>query len=67
MSRYVYFFMRRGGTVEAEVTGPREYSWDLEQGGLQIPAIYRFKCPDEKMLAICKTNVSRLVDEHKQA
>ena len=56
--------MRRGGTVEAEVTGPREYSWDLEQGGLQIPAIYRFSSTDEKTLAICHTNIIRLVTEN---
>ena len=64
MSRFVFFFLRHGGTVELEVAGPREYSWDLEQGGLQIPAIYRFSSTDEKTLAICQTNIIRLVTEN---
>ena len=30
-------FIRRGGTIKCEVTGPKRYSADLPQGGLEIP------------------------------
>ena len=30
-------FLRRGGTITCKVTGPRRYSADLLQGGLEIP------------------------------
>ena len=30
-------FIRRGGTIKCEITGPRRYSSDLAQGGLEIP------------------------------
>ena len=35
------------------VTGPRQYSTDLVQGGLEVPRKYEFyaeeKCPDDKL------------------
>ena len=41
--------LRRGGTITSTVTGPRRYSNDLEQGGLEI---YTFTSMDDvsKML-----------------
>ena len=30
-------FIRQGGTIKCEITGPRRYSSDLAQGGLEIP------------------------------
>lgn len=30
-------FLRRGGSIDCEVTGSRQYSADLAQGGLEIP------------------------------
>ena len=32
-------FLRRGGTIKCIVNGHREYSEDLSQGGLEVPAI----------------------------
>ena len=32
-------FIRRGGTIQCQVTGPRKYSSDLQQGGLEIPRV----------------------------
>jgi len=36
-------FIRRGGTIACVVTGPRQYSSDLPQGGLEIPCRYIFQ------------------------
>ena len=35
-------FLRRGGIIKATVTGARQYSQDLPQGGLELPCTYRF-------------------------
>ena len=32
-------FLRRGGSINCEVTGRKQYSRDLPQGGLEIPSI----------------------------
>ena len=37
VSRVCSLFLRRGGTISCVVTGPRRYSADLPQGGLEIP------------------------------
>ena len=36
-------FIRRGGSLVCIVTGPRQYSADLLQGGLEIPCSYIFR------------------------
>lgn len=47
-------FLWRSGTVMCEVTGGRQYSADLEQGGLEVPCKLTFTCDDEDYLAIVK-------------
>ena len=51
--------LRRGGVIEATVTGP-QYSQDLPQGGLELPCTYRFT--GEETLA--KKARQLLLDEH---
>ena len=36
-------FIRRGGFIVCVVTGLRQYSADLPQGGLEVPCCYTFK------------------------
>ena len=36
-------FLRKGGTICCKVTGTREYSRDLVQGGVEIPCVVVFK------------------------
>ena len=35
-------FITRGGTIQAIVTGSRQYAADLPQGGLDVPCKYLF-------------------------
>ena len=63
MSRFVYYFLRHGRTVTGRVIGSREYSFDLEQGGLQIPATYYFMGPP-RIVDVFKTNILRLIEEN---
>ena len=32
-------FVRKGGTITCGITGPRKYSADLVQGGMEVPCI----------------------------
>lgn len=40
-------FIRRGGIIKCEVTGSRRYSYDLIQGGLEIPCDLLFEGGEE--------------------
>lgn len=45
----------RSGTINCEVTGSRQYSSDLEQGGLEISCKLNFSCNDQERLSTtCK-------------
>lgn len=45
-------FLRHSGIIVCRVTGPRQHSTDLIQGGLKVPCKYKFyaeeKCPNDK-------------------
>ena len=41
-------FIRRGGVIKCVVSGPRRYSADLEQGGLEIPCLLYFTTKNER-------------------
>ena len=43
LSKLTYFFLKYGGTLSVKVTGERRFSYDLAQGGMEIPAEYVFK------------------------
>jgi len=38
------------GTIKCEVTGDRQYSYDLAQGGMHVPRKLRFACSDQEIL-----------------
>jgi len=38
-------FLRRVGVIESEVTGARQYSADLPQGGMEVPCKLTFTAP----------------------
>ena len=61
-SKFTYYLIRHGRVVGAKIVGEREHSWDLEQGGLQIPTLYTLLCPDPRILELFKTNVLKLVE-----
>ena len=55
-------FLRKGGVITCTVTGSRQYSADLAQGGMEIPCTYSFSGEDcdvqklEKILALSNQN-----------
>ena len=54
LSRVCSLFLRRGGTIDCTVTGRREYSADLAQGGLEIPCSLVFKATPREILKLKK-------------
>ena len=63
LSRFLHYFLRHGGTVTGGVTGTRQYSFDLEQGGLQIPVRYSF-IGNPRMVEVLQVNILRLIEEN---
>ena len=49
VSKLFSLFIRRSGSITCEVTGSRQYSHDLVQGGLEIPCLVHFE-GDQKEL-----------------
>ena len=37
ISAICHLFLRRGGHIVCQITGPRQFSLDLPQGGLEVP------------------------------
>ena len=58
LSCIVSLFLRRGGSVTCRVSGYRQYSSDLPQGGLEIPCIYTFSGQED----LISRSVRRLND-----
>ena len=54
ISKILSIFLRRGVTITCEVTWPRRYSRDLEQGGMEIPCRVMIKSSDKKEVEKCK-------------
>ena len=54
ISKICSLFLRRGGCVTCAVTGGRQYSADLAQGGLEIPCSLLFKAKPKEMLKLKK-------------
>lgn len=42
-------FIQRGGDITATVTGHQRYSWDLVQGGLEIPCNLKFRGEEKEI------------------
>ena len=66
MSRFVFYLLLHGGTVTWRLIGGQEYSYDLAQGGLQIPVKYSFEGP-ASIVKVLRTNVERLLEEYTVA
>lgn len=47
-----FTFFRRRGQIRCLVTGQRRYSYDLPQGGLEIPCLLKFVGKDKYMYVL---------------
>ena len=51
LSKLTFFFLRYDGRVSIKVNGPRRYSVDLIQGGLELPDEIIFQTSNEKLFS----------------
>ena len=49
LSKLTFFFLKLGGTLTVNVTGERRYSFDLAQGGMEIPAEFIYKSEKKEL------------------
>ena len=49
LSKLTFFFLKHGGTLTVKVTGERRYSFDLAQGGMDIPAEFIYKSEKKEL------------------
>lgn len=54
LSKLTFYFMKNGGNLFIKVIGPRRYSADLKQGGLELPAEFRFTTSNQNLLCQMK-------------
>ena len=47
ISRICFIFLLHSGSIICRVTGLKQYSQDLEQGGLDVPCEYKFFSKDK--------------------
>ena len=51
LSKLTFFFLRYDGKDSMKVNGPKRYSVDLIQGGLELPAEFTFQTSNEKLFS----------------
>ena len=49
LSKLTFFFLKHGGTLTIKVTGERRCSFDLAQGGMEIPAEFIYKSEKKEL------------------
>ena len=49
LSKITYFNLKHGGDLLVEIIGKRQYSKDVPQGGMELPALYVFKTTNLEM------------------
>ena len=49
LSKKTYFYLKHGADLLVEIIGKRQYSRDLPQGGMELPALYVFKTTNLEM------------------
>ena len=65
ISYLCYFFLGRKGTITCHVSGERQYSWDLPQGGLEVPCTLNFFGPCKEIEKIKRLIVLACTDHVK--
>ena len=63
LSKLTFFFLKHGTTLTVKVTRERRYSFDLPQGGMEIPAEFSYKSEKKKLIDQMK---EKALDEIKK-
>ena len=52
-------FLRHGGSIHCILSGAKRYSADLEQGGLEVPCILKFKVGGKQWRGNCSWSLRK--------
>ena len=66
LSKLTFFFLKHGGKVIIKVNGPKRYSVDLKQGGMEVPAEFCFKTCNEKLFFQMKENTMIEIEKFEE-
>ena len=66
LTKLTFFFLKSGGKLHITVAGPRRYSVDLKQGGLELPADFCFTSLNEKLFLQMKEKTLKEVQEYEK-
>ena len=50
LSKLTFFLLKHGATLTVKVMGERRYSFDLPQGGMEIPAEFIYKLEKKELI-----------------
>ena len=57
--------MKKDGKFNVKITGPRQYSRDLIQGGLELPCTYTYSTTDEGLYGQLVELVSDFMESYR--
>ena len=66
LSQLIFFFLKYEGTLSIKVTGERKFSFDLPQGGMEIPADFVSKTVDAKLHNQMREKVLKELENFEQ-
>ena len=66
VSKLTHFFVEHAGKIRCEITGSKRYSFDIEQGGLEIPAKIVFQNSNERIIEEMKKKLALLIEEYNK-
>ena len=64
LSEITHFFLKVKGNLVVKITGQRRYSWDLDQGGMELPSTYVFTSTDAEMYAKLEMLVKEAMEQY---
>ena len=66
LRKLTLFFLKNGGKPHITVTGPRRYSVDLKQGGLELPADFCFISLNENLFLQMKEKILEEMQKYEK-
>ena len=66
LTKLTFFFLKNGGKLHITATGPRTCSVYLKQGGLELPADFRFTSLNEKLFLQMKGKTLEEVQKYEK-
>ena len=68
MSKLAHFFVKHAGKIRCEITDSKRYSYNLEQGSLEIPAkiIFQNSKKKKKTIEEMKKKLAPLIEEYNK-